>query len=97
MGRHEIKLRRHKMTSRRIEGYKDYNALLAEHKSVRFKRLIKLIILLLFFFSLITFTYIAITSKEIKSETHQDNQEKVSSRPDVLINVNLNTVNDGKT
>lgn len=97
MGRHEIKLRRQRMTSRRIEGHKDYNSLLIKHKSYRTKRLVKLFSLLLFFIALIVFTYIALTGKSENQATKPTSEAQTISRPDVLINVNLNTEKDGKT
>ncbi|MEM6816834.1 MAG: hypothetical protein AAF600_21005 [Bacteroidota bacterium] len=58
MGRHEIRLRRHKMTSRRIEGHKNYYDVMKKHqRGNRMKRLIRIIVLLLFFSFLLLFIF----------------------------------------
>ncbi|MTI21273.1 hypothetical protein E1176_09595 [Fulvivirga sp. RKSG066] len=62
MGRHEIRLRRKRMTSRRIEGHKNYYDVLRKHqRSSRLKKLFKLIVLLLFFLALVFFSYSLLT------------------------------------
>ncbi len=97
MGRHDIKLRRQKMTSRRIEGFKDYNSLLERHKSTRLKRLIKLLFLLLFFTALCLFAYLLISKTEKTENVKPQSGTQIISRPDVSFNSNLNTENNGKT
>lgn len=98
MGRHDIRLRRHRMTSRRIEGYKDYSALLEQHKNSRLKRLIKMIFLLLFFVALSLFTYYIVSKVEEKKNNKPAKQAMITSRPGVLNNYQLlNTENYGKT
>lgn len=91
MGRHEIRLRRKKMTSRRIEGHKNYYDVLRKHKrSSRLKKLFKLIILLLFFLALIFFSYTFLMKVD---QVENNEQEEVSlyqknikaSRPGDLI------------
>ena len=58
MGRHEIRLRRQRMTSRRIDHHKNFSDLLQEHqKTNRTKRLIKLFLLLFFFVCIMSFFY----------------------------------------
>lgn len=98
MGRHDIRLRRHRMTSRRIEGYKDYSALLEQHKNSRLKRLIKMIFLLLFFVALSLFTYYIVSKVEEKKNNKPAKQAMITSRPGFLNNYQLlNTENYGKT
>ena len=98
MGRHDIRLRRHRMTSRRIEGYKDYSALMDQHRSSRLKRLIKMIFLLLFFIALSLFTYYVVTKVEDKKQDASTEEAMTTSRPGVLnIDQILNTENYGKT
>ncbi|MDH5398354.1 MAG: hypothetical protein OEX02_09420 [Cyclobacteriaceae bacterium] len=47
MSRHDIRLRRKIMTSRRIEGYKDYQGLMQKHKRTGIlRRTIKFILFL---------------------------------------------------
>ncbi|MEM7109459.1 MAG: hypothetical protein AAF519_14635 [Bacteroidota bacterium] len=58
MGRHEIRLRRHRMTSRRIEGHKNYYDVMRKHqRGSRLKRLLKLVLLFLFFVLLLGIVY----------------------------------------
>ncbi len=62
MGRHEIRLRRQRMTSRRIDHHKNFTDVLQEHQRTnRTKRLIKLFLLLAFFIGLMSFLYYVIT------------------------------------
>ena len=67
MGRHEIRLRRHKMTSRRIEGHKNYYDVMKKHqRGSRTRRLLKLVLLFLFFVLLLGVVYF--TSKLVADE-----------------------------
>jgi len=76
MGRHDIRLRRHRMTSRRIEGHKNYYGVLKKHqRSNRLKRLFKLLILLIFFLSLIFFSYTLLTKIEGEQEKENKNDQ----------------------
>ncbi|MEQ8926339.1 MAG: hypothetical protein RLO81_11030 [Fulvivirga sp.] len=97
MGRHDIRLRRQRMTSRRIEGYKDYASLMERHKSSRLKRLIKLIFLLLFFTALSVFAYYALSKIEKQNNNEPEKQAQALSRPGVFNEELLNTYNYGKT
>ncbi|QSE98184.1 hypothetical protein [Fulvivirga lutea] len=96
MGRHDIRLRRQRMTSRRIEGYKDYASLMERHKSSRLKRLIKFIFLLLFFTALSVFAYYALSKIEEQNK-EPEKQAQALSRPGVFNDELLNTYNYGKT
>ena len=99
MGRHEIRLRRHKMTSRRIEGHKNYYDVMKKHqRGNRMKRLLKMILLVFFFVLLLGAIYLTsklLADKE-SSESTIYNSELIS-RPDISINVKCKTTNDGKT
>ena len=67
MGRHEIRLRRHKMTSRRIEGHKNFYDVMKKHqRGSRTRRLLKLVLLFLFFVLLLGVVYF--TSKLVADE-----------------------------
>ncbi len=94
MGRHEIRLRRQKMTSRRIEGYKDYASLLEKHKADRTKRIIKMILLLAFFIGLLLFVYYFLPTISNQKPVDQAN---TISRPGVSIFYSPNTNENGKT
>ena len=87
MGRHEIRLRRHRMTSRRIEGHKNYYDVLRRHKRTnRLKRLFKLLVLLIFFLALIFFSYSLLTKVDETDKKNTPQQEEVEdniSRPDI--------------
>ncbi len=95
MGRHEIRLRRRKMTSGRIEGFKDYRDLMNKHnRADRLRKAYKLFLLLLFFISLLFFSFLFFRSPKESAPT--SGVQKIS-RPGVLINNSLNTENYGKT
>lgn len=97
MGRHEIRLRRKKMTSRRIESHKDYYDLLKRHeRSSIGKRLLRIVIYIIIFMGLIMLGYFAL--RKIDKPQNDETQAKAykTSRPGVLINVSLNTKNHGK-
>lgn len=96
MGRHDIRLRRQRMTSRRIEGFKDYSSLIERHKSTRLRRLIKLLFLLLFFTALSVFAYYALSKIEQQQEVEPEKKAQIT-RPGVLKSKLLNTYYYGKT
>ena len=91
MGRHDIRLRRHRMTSRRIEGYKDYNSLMERHRSGRAKRLVKFFFLLLFFVALMFFIYYLMPTLTSDKSNEPAPQAQKISRPGVLNEFSLNT------
>lgn len=75
MGRHEIRLRRKRMTSRRIESHKNYYDVLRKHQRTnRIKKVFKLLILLVFFLALIFFSYSLLTTMEESQQ--RDNKEQ---------------------
>lgn len=101
MGRHEIRLRRKKMTSRRIESHKDYYDLLKRHeRSSLGRRLLKIVIYIIIFMGIVMLGYFALRkiNKPQNDAPHGDAQAKAykTSRPGVLIDVSLNTKNYGK-
>ena len=49
MGRHEIRLRRQRMTARRMEQHKNYQEILTRHRSHRKARVIRLVLYILAF------------------------------------------------
>ncbi|MEP2773077.1 MAG: hypothetical protein ABJH05_13080 [Fulvivirga sp.] len=78
MGRHDIRLRRKRMTSRRIESHKNYYEVMRRHqKTSRLKKVFKLLILLIFFLALIFFSYSLLTKV---SEADQSQEENTSYR-----------------
>jgi len=85
------------MTSRRIESHKNYYDVLRKHqRTSRVKRLIKLIVLLIFFVALIFFSYqilVKVDEKQDNNATPQKMEQSAykTSRPGDLINFNLNT------
>ena len=76
MGRHDIRLRRKRMTSRRIESHKNYYEVMRRHqKTSRLKKVFKLVVLLIFFLALIFFSYSLLTKV---SEADQPQKENTS-------------------
>lgn len=99
MGRHEIRLRRKKMTSRRIESHKDYYDLLKRHERSSFgKRILKIIVYIIILLGLTMLAYFAVqkTNKQQVKGPQKEAKAYKTSRPGVLINVSLNTKNYGK-
>ncbi len=99
MGRHEIKLRRHRMTSGRIEGFRNYHEVLERHKKAsRMRKVFKLLFFLLFFIMLLLMTFFLVTKSGKDSDASSEKQTMTISRPGVFINnYSLNTENNGKT
>ncbi|HNP19233.1 MAG TPA: hypothetical protein PKL31_12410 [Fulvivirga sp.] len=84
MGRHEIKLRRHRMTSGRIEGFRNYHEVLERHKKAsRMRKVFKLGLFLLFFVVLLITTYFIFAKKETKDNAAPKAQTMTISRPGV--------------
>ncbi len=69
MGKHEIRLRRKSMTSRRIERHKNYAQLMDKHhKSKRLKRVVQwLIYIFIFLVGLFAIYYSLSRKKEVQS------------------------------
>ncbi|MGD1958244.1 MAG: hypothetical protein ACFB2Y_05290 [Fulvivirga sp.] len=100
MGRHEIRLRRYKMTSRRIEGHKNYYDVMKKHqRGSRLRRLLKLVLLFLFFVLLMGSVYfITKMLKEDDLPTIENEQvSKIISRPDISEYVLFKSKKNGKT
>lgn len=80
MGRHEIRLRRQRMTSRRIDGHKNFTDVLQEHeRTSKTKRLIKLLLLLAFFIGMMSFLYYVMMHTGNKKS-----QEKNTAQTEVI-------------
>lgn len=74
MGRHDIRLRRKRMTSRRIESHKNYYEVMRRHqKTSRLKKVFKLLILLIFFLALIFFSYSLLTKVNEADQSQKEN------------------------
>lgn len=89
MGRHEIRLRRQRMTSRRIDNHKNFMDVLQEHeRTTRTKRLIRLLLLLAFFIGMMSFLYYVLvnTGPKKRNDENTARTEKVYS---------LNKAHDG--
>ena len=103
MGRHEIRLRRKKMTSRRIESHKDYYDLLRRHERTSIgKKIIKVIIYIIILLGVMMLGYFALqkTGKSAKEESNPGQAAMnltITSRPGVSLHVLLNTKQNGKT
>ena len=99
MGRHEIRLRRQKMTSRRIESHKNYYEVLKRHeKSNKTRKVARLILMLLAFILLVAMTYYATKMISSQNETPVENNQVsiTTSRPGTIQYVSLNTIQYGK-
>jgi len=83
MGRHEIRLRRKSMTSRRIERHKNYAQLMDKHhKSQRTKRIVQwLIAVFLFLLGLVVVYYSLNRKQEATTKNHTQQTE-----------INVNTI-----
>ncbi len=94
MGRHEIRLRRQKMTSRRIEAHKNYYEVLKRHeRSNKMRKLMRLILALVAFILLMSVVYFVAKMVTFDNEPTIENEQisKIISRPDIVQYVSLNT------
>ena len=99
MGRHEIRLRRQKMTSRRIEAHKNYYEVLKRHeRSNKMRKLIRLILALIAFILLMSVVYFIAKMVTFDNEPTIENEQisKIISRPDIVQYVSLNKMKNGK-
>lgn len=91
------------MTSRRLEGYKNYRDVLKRHrKSRRQRRMVALLVLLLFFVAIVLLLYIytALTTESIEPAAMAQQLPRPGFDKDLLQNgsmFNLNFIYDGKT
>jgi len=71
MGRHEIRLRRKTMTSRRIERHKNYAELMAQHKKTQRNRTIMrwVLFVLLIIISLMIVLFVVERKPKLNTET----------------------------
>lgn len=90
MGKHEIRLRRHNMTSGRIEGHKNYYEIMRRHrKSMHNKRLVKSIVYILFILGIILIIYFAL----IKIERATNNN---SARNTIFVSLKIKNYGNQK-
>jgi TRAP-type C4-dicarboxylate transport system permease small subunit len=74
MGRHEIRFRRKRMTSRRIQSHKNYMMVMEKHrKTNRWRRLIRSLVYILILLGMILLIYFGIQT------LNQDSQEEKES------------------
>ena len=78
MGKHEIKLRRKSMTSRRIERHKNYAQLMDKHhKSKRLKRIVQWLILVFVFLLGLIVVYYSVNQKKESQTNKQAHQIEI--------------------
>ena len=78
MGKHEIRLRRKSMTSRRIERHKDYAQLMdRHHKSKRLKRIVQWLILVFIFILGLIVVYYSVNNKKEDQPKEQTQQTEI--------------------
>lgn len=78
MGRHEIRLRRKAMTSRRIERHKNYAGLLDQHRRLkRTRSIVRWAVFILIFLMSLMVVYLAVdsTSNETNEKTPVEVQD----------------------
>ena len=85
MGKHEIRLRRKMMTSRRIERHKNYAGLMEQHhKTQRTRTIIRWVVYVLVFLMSLMVVYYAIekkdkTTENVENVNIEDNQIELTS------------------
>lgn len=88
MGQHEIRLRRKNMTSRRVEGYKNYYDIMRRHKrSTHRKQLAKTVVYILFFLGIAVMLYFGL--EKLQRARQDDSGRNISY-------VSLKLFDDGK-
>ncbi len=95
MGRHEIRLRRNRMTSRRMERHKNYQDILRQHRQHRRGRIVKILLYMIALLALIFVIYFAMhrVSESKETEDTRPVTAQIISRPD--IDFSLNKKEDG--
>lgn len=84
MGKHEIRLRRKNMTSRRIEGYKNYYEIMRRHKkSMHNKRLGKSLLYILFVLGLALILYFAFYKIERATDKNNSGRNTMFVSPKI--------------
>ena len=97
MGRHEIRLRRNRMTSRRMERHKNYQDILRQHRKRQRTRFVRILLYLLALIALILIVYLGFERLSAREAQAQDTRRPVTaqiSRPDI---VSPTPSNNGKT
>lgn len=91
MGKHEIRLRREQMTSRRIQRHKNYAELMRSHeKASRLKKMLRLLYALLFLLGMAAVIYMAFTKWSDKEEK-QKNED-----PNTIEEIRINYLDPDK-
>ena len=76
MGKHEIRIRREMMTSRRIERHKNYGELMLVHqKSQRQRKLGRFLVYIAFLLALSAATYYFVEAINDKKENNREQQD----------------------
>ena len=79
MGRHEIRLRRKMMTTRRIERHKNYASLLEQHhKSQRNRTIMRWVVYVLLFLMSAMVIFYAVDKTKSKPSTNKTTTEKTA-------------------
>ncbi len=100
MGRHEIRLRRKRMTSRRIQSHKDYRMLMEKHRrSSRGKKLLRSVIYILILLSMLLLIYFGVQklTATAPDEAPESAQTENVSRPGLTNYVELKPMKDEPT
>lgn len=78
MGKHEIRLRREMMTSRRIERHKNYAGLMEQHhKTQRTRAIIRWVVYVLVFLMSLMLIYFAVKRSETK-EVVENSEQRIN-------------------
>ena len=84
MGKHEIRLRRKNMTSRRIEGHKNYYDIMRRHKkNLHKKRLGKAMLYILFVLGLAVVLYFALDRIEHSNKNNNSGRNTMFVSPKI--------------
>ena len=82
MGRHEIRLRRKTMTSRRIQRHKNYTGLLEQHKKTqRTRSIVRWVVYVLMFLIGMMMVYYAVEKAGAHKKNTKDKMSIVVSKP----------------
>ena len=90
MGRHEIRLRRNRMTSRRMERHKNYQDILRQHRRQQRGRFVRILVYLLALLALLLVIYMVL--HRIGSDDTNDKTRPVTaqiSRPGIEFSPNI--------
>ncbi len=91
MGRHEIRLRRNRMTSRRMERHKNYQDILRQHRKQQRSRLVRILLYLLALIALVFIIYLGFERLSARNARGEEKIRPVTaqiSRPDIVSPMN---------